>query len=353
MWFATQNGVSRFDGYEFENFTKDDGLPENTVFRMQEDDKGRIWFLSFSGKLAYYENERIKAYQFNHIIGERLRDKMLGKYYFFVDKSDNVYLSSISIEPFKISNSGKAEGLNPAPDSLNYFALEVDSGKYLYCEDRSKDLINDNILSIVKDEKIIETDYEVSRSATSFYYTTTEGNHLIGHRKYLHILSKEGETIYSYEFSNRIIWVSDDAAENIWVGTINNGVFCLDKTSLKSPPIAFLKEASVTCVYQDKEGNHWISTEGKGVYFYPSHHIKNYTRQQSLSGVKANTIAVVNSNVFVGFENGYVDNIKRNSSISSYFMPTDEPFPPGINCLSSHNHTLLIGARGGVYGNHK
>ena len=31
IWFATDNGVSRFDGYKFQNFDLEDGLPDNTM----------------------------------------------------------------------------------------------------------------------------------------------------------------------------------------------------------------------------------------------------------------------------------------------------------------------------------
>ena len=34
MWFATSKGVSRFDGYEFVNYTIKDGLPTNSVIDM-------------------------------------------------------------------------------------------------------------------------------------------------------------------------------------------------------------------------------------------------------------------------------------------------------------------------------
>ncbi|PCI95286.1 MAG: hypothetical protein COB15_12320, partial [Flavobacteriales bacterium] len=37
MWFATDAGVSRFNGYEFENFDASDGLTDNTVFLITED----------------------------------------------------------------------------------------------------------------------------------------------------------------------------------------------------------------------------------------------------------------------------------------------------------------------------
>src|SRR5579872_2178220 len=52
MWFSTDRGVSRFDGYGFRNITTKEGLADNTIFECIEDYKGRIWFRSFSGRLS-------------------------------------------------------------------------------------------------------------------------------------------------------------------------------------------------------------------------------------------------------------------------------------------------------------
>ncbi len=57
MWFVTDRGVARFDGYEFEIFTTKEGLPENKIIRIQKDYKGRIWFSSILGSLSYFEND--------------------------------------------------------------------------------------------------------------------------------------------------------------------------------------------------------------------------------------------------------------------------------------------------------
>ena len=34
MWFATENGLSRYDGTHFTNFTVKDGLPDNEVLKV-------------------------------------------------------------------------------------------------------------------------------------------------------------------------------------------------------------------------------------------------------------------------------------------------------------------------------
>lgn len=44
MWFGTTEGVSRYDGKDFQTFTTQDGLAENVVGIIFQDSHGRIWF---------------------------------------------------------------------------------------------------------------------------------------------------------------------------------------------------------------------------------------------------------------------------------------------------------------------
>src|ERR1051325_9675568 len=65
IWVATDRGVCRYDGYNFQVFTTHDGLTDNTVFNLFEDKEGRIWFTSFNGTLSYYKDGKIHAYENN------------------------------------------------------------------------------------------------------------------------------------------------------------------------------------------------------------------------------------------------------------------------------------------------
>ncbi|MBK7159519.1 MAG: hypothetical protein IPH77_13515 [Ignavibacteria bacterium] len=44
MWFATANGVSRFDGHKFTNYSTKDGLNTNSIICLIEGNKGEIYF---------------------------------------------------------------------------------------------------------------------------------------------------------------------------------------------------------------------------------------------------------------------------------------------------------------------
>lgn len=59
LWIATDAGVSRYDGREFQNFFKRDGLGDNEILLLAEDKWDRIWFLPFNGRLSYYRNGKV------------------------------------------------------------------------------------------------------------------------------------------------------------------------------------------------------------------------------------------------------------------------------------------------------
>src|SRR5690348_13887593 len=47
LWFATEAGVSRYDGNSFTNYTTKDGLPDNEVLKIYGDSRGRVWMSPF------------------------------------------------------------------------------------------------------------------------------------------------------------------------------------------------------------------------------------------------------------------------------------------------------------------
>ena len=68
MWFATENGLSRFDGIHFVNFThsrKDKNtLSNNVVTALSEDPYGNLWIGTQNG-LNRYDNVRNKFYRYD------------------------------------------------------------------------------------------------------------------------------------------------------------------------------------------------------------------------------------------------------------------------------------------------
>ena len=55
IWFSTDNGVSRYNGYEVRNFGPQEGLKNNVVFKLYEDLNGHIWMATMSENLYYFD----------------------------------------------------------------------------------------------------------------------------------------------------------------------------------------------------------------------------------------------------------------------------------------------------------
>src|SRR3954447_7351464 len=49
LWFGTAEGLSLFDGYQFTNYTVNDGLPHRMVTDILETHSGEYWIATFGG----------------------------------------------------------------------------------------------------------------------------------------------------------------------------------------------------------------------------------------------------------------------------------------------------------------
>src|SRR5215471_21469576 len=49
LWFCTAEGLSRFDGYQFENYGTANGLPDNTITSFVQTRKGTYWLATPAG----------------------------------------------------------------------------------------------------------------------------------------------------------------------------------------------------------------------------------------------------------------------------------------------------------------
>lgn len=68
IWIGTDRGLSRYDGYEFTNFTTGNSdLTNNTVFKCYEAPNHDLWFTCYDGSISIYRvaRRRFEPFEFN------------------------------------------------------------------------------------------------------------------------------------------------------------------------------------------------------------------------------------------------------------------------------------------------
>jgi signal transduction histidine kinase/ligand-binding sensor domain-containing protein len=329
MWFATDNGVVKFDGKEMEVFNTKDGLSDPVVFGFSEDYSGRIWFRSYSGRLSYYENGKIKKHH------GKIKTPNVS-YSIYCDQHDTLWISGNGFIA-KISNDSIQ--LKPLEKgSVTYTSI---GSNYLLASHSNSNAIN----AIIIDKKT----FPITVSDTITYngaYCAAHWNGSLFLSIGRDIFKYDGIEVSKIYTSNKlIINLSKDQKNNLWIGFLGGGTEKHSTIDLKNPwSFSPLNNKSVTEVVQDHEGGYWFSTLENGVYFIPSLTIKNYPLNISS---KIKTVNVLKDLVVIGeFTGGlcFIDiktkQTKRKQPLGEYFLTTFVDSKE--NLWVSSQHTIVF-----------
>ncbi len=315
VWFSTDAGVCRFDGKEFELFDRNNGLTDNTVFQITEDAKGRIWFGTFSLRLCYFYQDSVYNYTHNDKIAASINNKK-GMNCFYVDSLMNVYIGINAVGLFKIDDKGTIVNLNLLEDDQvysNHLLYQVEN-TYLFN-------IISNSSSILKGDNTFKCTFQVNKGGeqrsyiwqlenpgSSRYlsfayqdvYFTFAGNSLL--LTEMNHPSEAARNIYS-DIPNELIYAHYTDNENIWLSTLNNGVYkCVFRHDSLIILDQYLKDNSTATLFKDMFGGFWFQTLKDGVYYLPSDNIL-FSTYKNL-GVSALEIDTTSGKVFVAFNDG-------------------------------------------------
>lgn len=244
MWFGTQEGLNRFDGYQFKVFSHKlsdpDSIGSSFIYSIDETSDGKLWLATNAG-ISVFDKSTQTFKRYTKLIGangKTVNDARV----VYVDSLNNVWV-------------GTTNGLNlfnPQKDIFEYIALEgIKTDKPVSIESITEDITNGVWIA--------------AQNHGLFRFDT---------------LSQRVE-LFSDIFDNaqentesQIVKVMVDADQRLWVGTLNNGVYVLD---LKLPnnsnsrsqltEVAGLENIKTRAFFQDSNKTIWIGTES-GLFAY-------------------------------------------------------------------------------------
>ena len=271
LWFATDQGVVRYNGNKMERFN----LPDNVVFKIREDSKGRIWFFSHTGKLSYFFNGAVYPFRYNNNIAKTTKNILITDAY--VTNNDEIIINSAIGENFKILRSGAIEKINYNAQSLlekNTFRITQINEKQFFAQAIMLAQIQSDALYI---ELIVEgkhISYKVPWDAgvsSQYGCVTSNGKDIFFFfGRGIVRLSPDG-SFKTKLFSHQVASIT--AGENIWVGFMKHGAVLLDPDLNEVHAEPVLKDKSVTSIRSDYEGGLWFSTLEKGIFYLKNIHV--------------------------------------------------------------------------------
>lgn len=319
LWFASDKGLSRYDGQKVINYSKKDGILDNVIFDFHKRPSGDIWCTTNSSKLFKIKtgsNPKFEAYEFNDTIQKYVKN-LINCGIFFHDKA--ISIAYLHTEGFLTIEENGSVSSKPHLD----FTFSS------------------------------PTCHVVKKYGKPFFFWDNSGEYALKlNSKGVHVSSYTGHQISSsiesldlgsfqiYASENSVVWVYPNSVRKdiknstpiasgflsegrFWIGYRYGGVELYN--SQGNLIGHFLKNKSVTQLFEDHEKGFWISTLEHGVFKILKEKISllNETSGNKISAIESDEIG----NIYLGYDDGSVFSRSVDGLISNLYKPESSSIP--------------------------
>ncbi len=348
IWFGTDRGISKYDGYKFETYSYKDGLYDNTVFKLFEDKNKRLWMLTYSGRIFYFEKEKILPYKFNDILFRETQSRV--PLSFQVDSTGLVTLSIRDLGIIQINSKGELIEKFTGKDypGINFFIDEQMDHTMIVSvfepaeKNKSYRILHSNLNK--QDTIEVKTSYSDRIESVRL----SNGRILFSLGKNIYEKT-DHSVILLNSLPGKIYSMYEDSHESIWVGT-EFGVFQLVQSGGVKIAGHYLELNNITNILEDHEGGYWFTTLNSGVYYMSGYGIRGIPFNTELFQKPISLATDFHSAIYAGCWNGSLVKINGNDVKILYNPGKESNFPvTNLSCFPNDPRIYLCRSLPGYY----
>ncbi len=320
--------------YTYKNYTIDDGLPSNTIYKIDQDSKGYLWISTGSGASRF---NGASFFNFNNKNG--LSENIFGLQ---IDVKDRVWFESydsysIYYKDDSIYRTNKIPYLNDNSIKSNHVIHFDSSTIKVYQRENAIATLNLDDFSLLKLEKFEENSFSGDGENVHGFQHILKG---FGSLKGVKICdskkkNKKNITRENYIFASQYpnLWMQDLSKKGVY--------YCRLEGECLIPERQYFPNYIINSVFEDKSGNIWFGSQNNGLFLLPHPKLKSLTKAQGLESNGLYSLAIDHENkIWVGTDNGFVNKINpENLEISGIRLPINS-FQ--IVDLESHKNEMWV-----------
>lgn len=335
IWIATRSGLNRYDGYEFQVYSKEGKgryyIPWDDIHHICEDLAGRLLIILFNGEVVAL-NSATQAFEPYFTDDEKkqsgLKDYVVGNFY--SDKTGILWLSTLNNGLLAFNQKNRTWRFyhtksQPAMLSNKVKSIFKDSQNRLW-------VATDIGLTVISVDGNSTTDYPISTlssdkkfNSINVIYEDRLNRMWIGTEIGLFFFRPSTGQFISFESvtkqkspSTIIRCLQDDANGNIWIGTDDGlHIFDAQKQSLREVPVNpkerfALNDKYVFSICRDRQNNMWAGTYfgGVNVHYYAANGFGSFPQKEAHDALDGKIIRDIvedkKGNIWFGLENSGV-----------------------------------------------
>ncbi len=383
IWFATINGLSRYDGNYFKNYHSNLGLSSSWIIEIKQDKKGYIWYLTYNGTIHVLNPGKDEIID----LQPEIEDGGIPFKNFIIDSHNTIwawgnegavqisYKANLHEFQYSIPNSeqlpvgtiinfiyednasniwiGSNKGLvRYAYDSeaKQDFTIYFKNLDFRCCYDNGADEVwfgtkEEGVRAFNKlNEKFIDCNpINSSLSYKTIYSLKTISSEIVlagSHGVLYEINTKHNKvTQVKYPGLKEIIDFFVDLKGGVWVAATNRGVYKylnnhkkLKYYDLNAESREFLGDIDKQLFLEDSNGSIWIGIAGGGLFHYNNGEDRFYNykftenNNQSISSDVILSVYEDNSkNLWIGTMYGGVNKVSLNEEPVTWHSPMKNP----------------------------